>query len=82
MAESGGEKTSDELVLGVVADILDRLPPQFELEKAALKYPTLYEQSMNTVLVQEMGRFNALLNCVRTSLRKVQMAIKGRYLMI
>ena len=45
----GGGSGEEDLVDGLVKDILKRMPANFDIEKAQYKYPVLYEESMNQV---------------------------------
>ncbi|KAJ3406762.1 Dynein heavy chain 7, axonemal [Chytriomyces hyalinus] len=77
----GGAKSSDEIVTEVAADILNRIPRTFSIEAAVAKYPVNYNESMNTVLIQEMIRFNRLIQIILVSLVNVQKAIRGLVVM-
>lgn len=74
-------KSQEDVIAEVAADLLARLPPNFDLEAAETAYPQDYYNSMNMVLVQELGRFNALLTVVRSSLVALDQACKGLSLM-
>lgn len=58
--------TREETLGNLAADILSKLPGNFDVEAAQLKYPVTYLESMNTVLCQELGRYNRLLSVVRS----------------
>ncbi|PAA72448.1 hypothetical protein BOX15_Mlig017039g1, partial [Macrostomum lignano] len=65
----------------LAADILAKLPKNFDLEMVMEKYPVEYTESMNTVLRQELIRFNRLISVVRETLQNLQKAIKGLVVM-
>ena len=51
------------------------------MEEAEIKYPVLFEESMNTVLCQELVKYNRLISTVNSSLKSVRKAIKGLVVM-
>jgi dynein heavy chain len=77
----GGGKSSEDQLTEIATDVLSKLPPPFDTAVALRKYPTAYEESMNTVLVQEMGRFNRLIIRVTDSLINLKKAVKGLVVM-
>lgn len=58
-------------------DMLALVPPAFDVESVLQQYPTMYSESMNTVLTQECIRFNGLLVIVKQSLLDTLKALKG-----
>lgn len=67
-------------VQSFISDVLNKLPKHFNTVLALEKYPMIYNQLMNTILVQEMNRYNKLLTIIKLTLTNTQRAIKGKYL--
>jgi len=61
--------------------IQGKTPAVIELDEVQEKYPTEYTESMNTVLTQEITRYNALLALMAVQLVAVQKALKGEVVM-
>jgi dynein heavy chain len=74
----GGGSSLDAIVTKIAENILGELPEAFNEEIAGKRYPPLYEESMNTVLTQELHRFNILTDTIKTSMLDLQKAIKGQ----
>ncbi|XP_052628381.1 dynein axonemal heavy chain 3 [Harpia harpyja] len=80
--EAGGSgKSPQETVEDLAQDILSKLPSDFDVKEVMKVYPLLYEESMNTVLRQELIQFNRLTEVVQSSLTDLGKAIKGQVLM-
>ncbi|XP_019331155.1 dynein axonemal heavy chain 1 [Alligator mississippiensis] len=77
---SGGQ-SREEVVEETLKDILEKLPAPINLKDVMLKYPVLYEESMNTVLVQEVIRYNRLLEIIAQTLKDLLKALKGLVVM-
>jgi len=78
---SGGGKTRDEVISEIAASIKEKVPPLFDLDEIQQKYPTDYNESMNTVLAQECLKYNRLLKVMNVSLANIQKAIVGEVVM-
>ncbi|KAJ7290925.1 hypothetical protein O6H91_Y290900 [Diphasiastrum complanatum] len=74
---STGRRSRDEVILELVTDMASGIPPPFDIELARYRYPVKYEESMNSVLHQEMTRFNSLTEVIRSSLHTLQRTLKG-----
>mgnify|MGYP000067473068 CR=1 FL=1 len=78
---SGGGKTREEIIAELAKGIEERLPEPFDVEAIGMQYPVVYEESMNTVLVQECIRYNKLLVVMIQTLAEIQKALKGLVVM-
>jgi dynein heavy chain, axonemal len=76
-----GKNKTQDIIEELANDILKKLPDNFNLEEVQAKYPVLYEESMNVVLVQELIRFNGLINVIRNSILDLKKAISGILIM-
>jgi len=81
----GGGKTADETVLEIIADIASKIPPALDDEdkgpRTFVVQPNGLLTSLDTVLAQEMVKFNRLLSRMRSSLKELHRAINGFVIM-
>jgi dynein heavy chain, axonemal len=81
IGSGSGSTVKDEIISVIALEISGKIPANFDAEFAQLKFPVLWEESMNTVLCQELIRFNNLLSLMRDSLHDVMKAVKGLVVM-
>merc|ERR1711991_278243 len=76
--EGESKELSPEETMYLVAETtLAKMKPVFNMFDAMDRYPITWDNSMNTVLVQELERFNTLNRVIQESLSNVMKAVKG-----
>uniref|UniRef100_W5LYK9 Dynein axonemal heavy chain 1 n=1 Tax=Lepisosteus oculatus TaxID=7918 RepID=W5LYK9_LEPOC len=55
-ASISGGKAREEIVEEIVGGIAEKVPQPIDVQEVTRRYPVLYEESMNTVLIQEVIR--------------------------
>ncbi|CAL1689869.1 unnamed protein product [Lasius platythorax] len=67
----------EKVTIQITNDMLATIPELFDLIAMEARYPILYEESFNTVLLQEAKRYNDLLEIVQSTLQNLLKALKG-----
>lgn len=77
----GDTSKQDEILFNMKKDIYEQMPQLYDIEEAQKQYPVVYMESMNTVLIQELERYNTLLREIRQSLDLLESAVQGLVVM-
>ncbi|XP_012056092.1 PREDICTED: dynein heavy chain 1, axonemal-like [Atta cephalotes] len=67
----------EEVTTQITKNMLATMPESFDLIAIQARYPMSYEESFNTVLLQEAKRYNDLLKIVQSTLQDLLKALKG-----
>ncbi|XP_072152186.1 dynein axonemal heavy chain 3 isoform X4 [Bemisia tabaci] len=77
ISDEMSEETMSKVVADKISVILEKAFKPFKLEEVIIKFPPDYNESLNSFLLQELERFNSLMETILSSLEMVQKAIKG-----
>jgi len=80
-ASSSGGKKPEDTIIEICNLIQSTLPENYNYEETFKKYPTDYKESMNTVLIQEILRYNSLLDLIKEHIKQLKLALAGRIVM-
>ena len=74
---SGGGVSREDQIGAIAADLEAEMFPPWDEEKVRLAYPVDYNESMNTILGQEVAKYNRVVRKVNETLKALQLALKG-----
>jgi dynein heavy chain len=72
-----GGKSREQIISETARFLQSKIPKPFDFELVKTKYDTKYEESMNTVLSQEVEKYNRLLEILVVSLQNILKALSG-----
>ena len=78
---SGSGKSRESIILELLEDIEKKTPDVFDREAIFKAFPTDYNESLNTVLIQEVIRYNVLLNVMKKSIVTLEKGLTGKIVM-
>ena len=64
-------------ILSMISFILSKIPRAFDIELVREKYPTSYNESLSTVILQELNRYNHLIETIIHTLLILKQAYEG-----
>lgn len=76
VSAKAGLSMEDE-VKAKAQDVLNKLPDFFDIEKVRTKHKVIHEESLNSLLHQELMRYNNLLSIIKITMNKIIKAIVG-----
>jgi len=76
-----GGKAPEEVMDELAAELIAETPGLFDLDAFEDKFPTMYEESRNTVVKQEAAKYNRLLEQLHLQLPLFRRAVKGLVVM-
>lgn len=77
----GAGKSREDIIDELAVDILQRIPGPYDMEPIEKRYPVMYEESVNTVLQQEIIRYNGLLGIMQITSINIRKALVGQMVM-
>ena len=75
---SASQQSPEQIAMLIAENILHEPPELLDEDYANKNYPPRYAESMNTVLTQEVIRFNNLTKCIRNTLADLTKAVTGQ----
>lgn len=76
-----GAESQEQILAAKAKQIYAEIPQEFDIDDCTKKYPYTPGECMNSILMQELTKYNNLLHVVKQSLNNLQSAIKGDIIM-
>ena len=66
--EDGAKDTKTAQAMKIIVDVRSKIRHHYKINEVSKRFPFRHDESMNSVLIQELARFNNLIEAVHSSL--------------